>query len=176
MIYAGIGSRETPETQLKAMTIMAGWFGFFDFTLRSGGAQGADQAFEEGAKSVSGDMEIYLPWNGFEEKWADYQSYYLQPSVATYKKAEAIAAHFHPVWNRLSERARKLQTRNVFQVLGWDLESPSDFVICWTPDGKASGGTGQAIRIAQAYNIPVYNIYNSVDVTALHNLFKEIGS
>ena len=36
---------------------------------------------------------------------------------------------------------------------------PSNFVVCYTPDGKASGGTGQAIRIAEYYNIPIYNLF-----------------
>ncbi|MBB6125422.1 DUF736 family protein [Sphingobium subterraneum] len=48
-------------------------------------------------------------------------------------------------------------TRNVFQVLGPVLDAPADFVLCWTADGEASGGTGQAIRIAAAHGVPVYN-------------------
>lgn len=36
----------------------------------------------------------------------------------------------------------------------------SSFVVCWTSDGKDSGGTGQALRIARDRNIPVYNLYN----------------
>jgi len=33
------------------------------FVLRSGGAKGADEAFENGA----GEKEIYLPWRGFRD-------------------------------------------------------------------------------------------------------------
>ena len=57
--------------------------------------------------------------------------------------------------------------RNTYQVLGLDLMSPVDFVICWTPLGRDDGGTGQAIRIANAHNIPVYNTRNKDAVEAL---------
>ena len=43
-------------------------------------------------------------------------------------------------------------------MLGPKLDAPSDFVLCWTEDGEASGGTGQAMRIAAAHGVPVYNL------------------
>lgn len=44
--------------------------------------------------------------------------------------------------------------------------TPVGWVLCWTPDGaaegietsRATGGTGQAIRLASAHGIPVYNL------------------
>lgn len=57
----------------------------------------------------------------------------------------------------------------MYQVLGYDLKTPSDMVICWTKDGGASGGTGQALRIAKDYNIPIYNLYNTKDMRELDN-------
>lgn len=36
-------------------------------------------------------------------------------------------------------------------------------------DGKAIGGTGQAIRIANSLDIPVYNLYNNNEVNELAN-------
>jgi hypothetical protein len=64
----------------------------------------------------------------------------------------------------LNGSARSLMGRNTHQVLGFDCESPSAFVLCWTPDGAEretiaeTGGTGQAIWIAIAYGIPVWNL------------------
>ncbi len=65
----------------------------------------------------------------------------------------------------LSLAALKLMARNSYQVLGRDLKSPSEFLICWTPDGyltavertDGTGGTDQAIAIADFYRIPVLN-------------------
>ena len=37
----------------------------------------------------------------------------------------------------LSAFVQALHTRNVFQVLGPSLDSPAEFVLCWTADGEA---------------------------------------
>ena len=58
---------------------------------------------------------------------------------------------------------RKLHGRNVHQVLGSTPAArpiKSACLICWTPDGKASGGTGQAIRIAEKAEIPIWNLWD----------------
>lgn len=46
MTYAGIGSRETPMEVLELMTKASTWLGARGYTLQSGGAIGADMAFE----------------------------------------------------------------------------------------------------------------------------------
>lgn len=46
MTYAGIGSRETPMEVLELMTKASAWLGTKGYTLQSGGAIGADMAFE----------------------------------------------------------------------------------------------------------------------------------
>ena len=47
MTYAGIGSRATPQAELEAMTEAAKMLSEKGYTLRSGGAKGADTAFEK---------------------------------------------------------------------------------------------------------------------------------
>ena len=141
--YAGIGSRETPADILTLMTSIAREAAADGYILRSGAAQGADSAFEAGAGDAK---EIWLPWRGFNNHPSR-----LLPSA----EAFILAEKFHPAWERCSPAARKLHARNCHQVLGADLATPVEFVICWTKDGRASGGTGQAIRIAQARGIPV---------------------
>src|SRR3546814_11173189 len=44
------------------------------------------------------------------------------------------------------------------QVLGPKLDKPARFLLPWTVDGGATGGTGQAIRIGHALGIPVLNL------------------
>lgn len=154
--YAGIGSRETPQDVLELSESFAKWFAIKDFILRSGGADGSDKAFENGCDKVNGDKEIYLPWNGFNGSDSKL--------VVSNPKAFEIAQKYHPYWHNLKQGAQKLQARNSHQVLGQDLETPSAFIICWTKKGKGSGGTGQAIRIAKDYNIPVFDMgkYNDI--------------
>lgn len=135
-VYAGIGSRETPDHILDLMNSLAIELQSRGFTLRSGGAAGADTAFERGAGIRK---EIYRPEDASSA-------------------ALSLAERFHPNWSRCSYQAKLLHARNGYQVLGRDLNSPVRGVICWTKDGKASGGTGQAIRIAEYHRIPVFNL------------------
>lgn len=156
--YAGIGSRETPESVMKAMTKIASTLQDL-YTMRSGGADGADMAFEKGISN--GNMEIYLPWRGFN---GNKSPLYGNPKT----EAMAIAAEFHKKWDSLSDAAKKLMTRNVHQILGKDLTDPVAFVLCWTRDGceehqhrtRNTGGTGQAISIASELGVNVINMKN----------------
>ena len=49
--YAGIGSRETPQEFLEFFVKLARFLYSKGYTLRSGGADGSDKAFEIGAKN-----------------------------------------------------------------------------------------------------------------------------
>lgn len=116
--FAGVGSRKViqhaPELEpiLKAITQCLNDQGY---TLRSGGAEGCDKWFEAGARD---DMkEIFYAGDATEESLK-------------------IASEIHPAWHRCSEWAQNLHGRNVFQVLGKDLQTPVDFLICWTQYGK----------------------------------------
>lgn len=147
--YAGIGSRSTPKEIMDLMKLSAKFLANKNFVLRSGGADGADLAFEEGVNLVNGKKEIYLPWKGFNNS----------NSTLVVEEGEAyeIAERFHPYWHNLKSGARKLQARNSHQVLGYDLKSPSEFVLCYTPKGSRKGGTGQALRIADEYGIKIFD-------------------
>jgi hypothetical protein len=57
-------------------------------------------------------------------------------------------------------------------MLGSDLKSPVNMVVCWTPRGEATGGTGQAIRMARHYGIPVYNLYDPQSITQLSKILE----
>ena len=148
-IYTGIGSRSTPKETLQLFALLGRYFAQKGFILRSGGAKGADTAFENGCKEVNGRKEIYIPWKGFEDSRSSL--------VVESPMAFQIAKKFHPNWESLSEGAKKLQARNSHQILGWDLESPSNFVVCYTEGGKRKGGTGQALRLAESLNIPIFD-------------------
>ena len=61
MIYTGIGSRKTPIEIINKMIKLGQILGKHGYILRSGGANGADKAFEQGCDNVLGKKEIYLP-------------------------------------------------------------------------------------------------------------------
>jgi hypothetical protein len=166
--YAGIGSRETPKDYLDAFELIGEYLAKKDYILRSGAAQGADQAFERGCDKANGKKEIYLPWFGFEGSKSSL--------VVTNTEAFEIASKYHPRWDYLSQGAQKLQARNSYQVLGWNLNMPSQFIICWTKGGKGQGGTGQAIRIAQYYNIPILDAGNFENIEDFKDAFNKFWS
>lgn len=85
-------------------------------------------------------------------------------------ETERIASEVHPAWDRCNEWARGMHSRNCHQILGYDLQSPVDAVICWTPDGKIQGGTATAIRIAMKYDIPVFNLGVSDKESVLNDI------
>jgi hypothetical protein len=152
--YAGIGSTKTPDNICKLMGAIAYLLYRRGYILRSGGAEGADDAFEKGTP-VMAIMEIFLPWNRYNGKPDTMRLTSMELGVA-----RSIAEKYHPNWLACSEGAKKLHTRNTMQILGRGCNSPVKFVICWTPDGKNSGGTGQALRIAEDKKIKVYNLHD----------------
>ena len=154
--YTGVGSRETPLTVQKRMTQLATTLYNKGFILRSGGADGADRAFEEGVPDFIG-KEIYIPWKNFEKRVENEQIDH-DICCGASREAALIAERINPTWKYLGIGGRKLHTRNVFQVLGRDLETPSKFLICWTSGGREVGGTRTAIVLAKEYRIPIYNL------------------
>jgi len=150
MIYTGIGSRSTPEQVLRSMWAFARYMGGRGHTLRSGGAKGADTAFELGSDDVKGHKQIFLPYRNFNKNKSRFHG--------SNKAARTIAKKYHPNWAVLGNVGRDFMARNAYQILGADLKTTTSFVICWTPNGKVTGGTGQALRMAEAFEIPVFNL------------------
>jgi len=145
--YAGIGSRKTPELICHLMMKLANQLGQKWYVLRSGGAEGADKAFEQGA-------------------WGWTTSVILRPKDAT-DEAIKLAGQYHPAWGMCNPYVRKLLGRNVQIILGQDLTQPVDFVLFWTRDERR-GGTAHAIKIARAHNIPVFNLRRDEKLEAFY--------
>lgn len=155
MIYSGIGSRETPNDILELMFNIGAVLADKGFTLRSGGALGADKAFLDGCLRNQGKKEIYLPWDGYNNYRGDDDDFFYGCS----NKAMQVASAVHPAWDKCSQGAKKLHARNIHIIGGVDLNTNSDFIVCWTPRGQSIGGTGQALRLANKLEIPVFNLY-----------------
>ena len=85
-------------------------------------------------------------------------------------ETERIASEVHPAWDRCNEWARGMHSRNCHQILGYDLQSPVDAVICWTPDGAVVGGTATALKLSMKYDIPVFNLGVSDKESVLNDI------
>ena len=150
--YAGIGSRRTPPDILDLMTIAAGHLCELGFILRSGGAVGADSAFEKGSSN----------------------SIILRPKNAT-PDAIKFASTVHPAWHMCDEHAQKLHGRNVMIILGEDLQTPVEFVICWHDPQVMTGGTRLGMQVAKDHNILVFNLAVSAEISAFGDLCYNIN-
>ncbi len=154
--FAGVGSRETPQNILSMMTEIARAFSSIGYTLRSGKAKGADTAFEDGVHNPD-LLELFVSQDATPE-------------------ANELAMKFHPNPEALKKKGAYvvgLMGRNMQIVSGRNLDEDVDFVVCWTKDGKDTGGTGQAIRYARSKNIRVYNLYIEADVKELKRFYQE---
>lgn len=155
-IYAGVGSRETPPDVLNYFERVGARLKELGYTLRSGAARGADSAFERGG------------WPNAEIFVAKPSDKYRYTIITPKHPAFILASRTHPAWHACSEIGKMLHSRNCFQVLGEDLKTPVDFLLCWTPCGSetaescniTTGGTATAIRLAHKNNIPVFNFAN----------------
>lgn len=139
MVYSGIGSRESPGDILELMTKIATKLETMGYVLRSGGARGADKAFEAGVKDPT-KKEIF------------------RPEQATPESIEFVSK-YHPAWHKCKPNDRKLHGRNAMIILGAELYLPSDFIIAWTPGGEFIGGTSTGLRMGVKLDIPIFNLY-----------------
>ena len=166
MFYTGIGSRNTPEAITDLMGDIAEQLGKSGWILRTGGATGADEAFLLRAVGKRLPYELYLPWKSY----SSVDSTLSQPTDIAYQ----VSAKYHPTWGRLSQAGRALHARNAHCVLGKDCKTPSRFVLCYTPQANGTGGTGQGIRIAKAYHIPVFDLGDTEVVLRMQRFLQHI--
>lgn len=153
--YAGIGARKTPSNVLEYMELQGKLLAEKGYILRSGGAKGADSAFERGCDSVFGKKQIWSSRNRHE--WKINQ--WVIPIVSDV------------CWERdfltMKLHIRRLIGRNTYQIYGdphlFEDCIKSEFVLYWSqPENgeNCSGGTRYAIRMAIAAGIPCFNLYN----------------
>lgn len=172
IFFTGVGSRVTPRGIRR---LMMRFSRLQAMSCRSGGAQGADEAFES-----NWDAHIYLPhmrWRGKEGLWR-YSDDAIDFADNLLNRVFPFEIH--------SQYTRELFRRNVWQVLGVCEKATdavrSQFVLCWTPDGALSmsdytlgvtGGTGIAINVADLFDVPVLNLRHRSHRNAVVQWCKE---
>jgi hypothetical protein len=161
-IYAGIGSRKTPDKVLKDMERLAKKLAFKGYTLRSGNCRGADHAFQKGANTIDSDqVELYLPFPDYEESNVKEGNKLFLPNEHAYAYLRT---------NLWCSKNSYFHARNVQIVLGEKLNNPVDFLVCWTPEGRKIGGTRTGIIVAEDNKIPIVNFANPNYKALIHGL------
>lgn len=186
--YTGVGSRDISKEEADFIRDIAYKLKQQGWILRSGAADGADSAFWEGAcKFYREDYEniprgvpeeIYLPWDNFHgySVSSPWGCFYTPDSLNVVSECQKLVSKIHPAWDRLKSGARKMHTRNVLQVLGRDVKTPSKFLIaCSDPDnrGGVKGGTATAWNLARANGVPCFNVRDKKDRDKLARYLSE---
>ena len=180
LFYAGIGSRKLSKEELNVCYLMGVHFSMLGYTLRTGAAQGADQAFANGALDNcskmgegQGGVVLCLPWPNYEKYWVDWaRNKGAEILVVSDGDAEAVESvyKYHPKPHGLSRGPLALHARNYRIVKG------CNFVMAWPKPNKfgALGGTGQGIRVAEGLGTKVHNLNNQEEcLDALRHISKE---
>jgi hypothetical protein len=192
--YAGIGARkDVPADTLRIMSLLANKLESEGWILRSGGAEGSDSAFLSGLRNPRANAEIYLPSRKFNNQIAGSQPHFINYQTL---RAAADARRMVPIYHAYAASLKPftydLMARNAMQVLGSDLQTPSRMVVAYTPDAATgwdprydpmdrqnrrqnpdSGGTGQALRIAEVR--PDIEIRNLADPAVLESVKRYLG-
>lgn len=167
--YACIGSRETPDHILKLTYRFAHILAELGYAIYSGGCpKGMDYAGFRGAYShKSSDKSknrIYISWEGMSDLRHDPENgfYCPQDHFSNYPEAKLLAEQARGGWHNAGRGSIAHHSRNSYQSLGDDLNSPVDFVLTWAPyksnGPQVTGGTATAVKIALEHGIPVYNL------------------
>jgi len=160
-IYAGIGSRKTPNYILSIMKSVGEYLAEKGWTLNTGACIGADQTFAEGALKKGGTVNLFIPWPSYEKRWISGLHGNVNITVFNadkHKDAIESVYKYHPIGRNLKRSVVSLHARNYLI-----LENVK-FAVCYTTDGKASGGTGQAIRILNDRKINLFNLGNKKEL------------
>lgn len=168
--YTGIGSRKTTKSVQDLFSRIGTYLESKGYWLRSGGADGADSAFESGVKEKK---QIWLPWKNFNN---NSSTLILPNNLNNHLKIITelnIISESH--FSNLNGAAVKLHCRNINQVIGF-IENPiySNFVLCWTDEGKQIGGTATAIKYAELLGIPVYNFGKCNHISKMYEYWERI--
>lgn len=168
-LITGIGSRQTPRNILDLFEGFGRYAKDMGWCIRSGHAPGADYAFERGCKT---NCIVYLPWKNF-----NHQDPILGIPRVNPLREEVLELvyKYEPYARDLPDSIKKIKSRNIYQVLGENLNIPSNIVICWTPNGEIIGGTGLALKVAQDHNITIYNLGVKSNFVSLDKLVEIVN-
>lgn len=180
--YAGMNAIEISENMLVYQVIekISTYLNFKGYTLVVNSIEGIKNLFENGSEFRK---EIFIPFDGFNGKYntdvgvysLDFIGKVFSSSKERMCKAINIARKFHPNFDQLDDKDKLTIVCCSYQILGLNLDTPVDFVVCYTLDGcesnttctKETGVIGQSISIAHYYNVPIFNLYNTQSVYRL---------
>jgi hypothetical protein len=152
--YAATGNKDMPESFKPMIQRIGRNLQEAGLILRTGGMEGLEDVIEKSATK----LEVHLPFKDFDGKQSKF--------TYTSDFVKGIAKMFHTSFDTLKPVVQTFLAKNVRLVLGKDGKSPALFLLVWTEDGAETtaektfktGNSGNAIEIANAIKIPVFNL------------------
>ena len=149
-----IGSRHITVQEERKLRNMAKHYHDLGYTLRSGGADGADSVVNEFK-----NKEVYLPWNFFNNLEHDGVNFIELSRIPNSLEAIRAAKRIHPAPHKLTMASEKLHGRNYFQVFGQNgIASELVLFVADEVDGEVCGGTRTAVMLAREAGIKTINL------------------
>ncbi len=157
---ACIGAVETPHVVLRWMEATGAALVRAGYTLVSGNAPGADQAWARGGNSMDPTrVELCLPWESFESSAVHGRNVVriFKPGDARHQDYLTSVSTTHPNFGRLTPAAVCLHARNAMIV-----EDVHLVLGALNPYKLTGGGTRSAFRMAQREGTCTFNVADAL--------------
>lgn len=161
-IFTGIGARTIPSNIFSLLCSIGILLRNNNWVCRTGTARGSDMAFRASYEARPANLEVYATEDILHNKYGNADL------------AKRIVRNYHPCYDEIKyDFCQALLARNVYQILGSDLNTPSEIVFCYTENGLVQGGSSIVLRIAQHYGIPIVNLGNPKHLKAIVDYLKK---
>jgi len=141
-----IGSRDADDTQYEAAMGLAEGLSRIGVYINTGGALRIDQAAMQG--TIDGYLNVFLPWASYNAEIIPQHAKRTVYDSRIHTEWTISVQMFHPAPGRLTRGAFALHARN------YGIIRPTKLVVAF-PNETGGGGTGQGIRIAKHFGIPL---------------------
>lgn len=185
MIFTIIGNRDAPVYERDKYIPIVKFLLRAGHTGRSGGAERMDDVLTQAVYELLAEghtdinAEIYLPkkyFNGLVS--GDFSGRVMStPEFSNRSEALDLASKFHAAWHYCDEWSRNMHARNMYEIKGKDLNTPTDFVLTYAKtnrNGVIMRGTATAAALATSLRIPIFNSYVT-PFDGIYDFLKEQG-
>ncbi len=154
-VYANAcASEEIRTVMIRAGALLA----IRGYTQRNG-ANDAEAYFENGALLKDGNVETFLPWNGFNDYHIGSQRY-----VGDQLAGRRMSARYLRGYRNLKREQQLIVARLSYVLLGGDLKNHASFVLAYSDDKTIDPRNAKCmsyrylLKLCNSYGIPVYNL------------------
>ncbi|WJJ54940.1 DprA-like DNA recombination-mediator protein [Xanthomonas phage RTH11] len=109
-------------------------------------------------------------------RYADERIFFDASQFYNWEQARQYAFDARGSFEGLYDNGIALHSRNAYQILLDDLQTPVSSVVYWArpvgKKGQVKGGTNTAVQLARRFNVPQINIYTDEGMEKVLNYIK----